>query len=438
MKIIVNISMVLIVLLSTVVLAAAKPKKPAAKSKAPVAESNKPAAESNKPAAEPNKPAAEPNKPAAEPNKPAAEPNKPAAEPNAPAGEPNSAKDANQLGAVAVMVNGTVITEGQIEAILNPRMEQMAGRIPENVTSQYRQEIRKRIIEQLVIEELLAQKEKQNNITVSETELTERVNKQVAEQNLTLDEFKSLLKAYGTNFSDYQRNILKRLMFEKLVEAEFAQKLAKPTDEQARAYYDENIQQFGEPEKIHAKHILIKPEDGNDPNQAKAQAKAKAQKLLQQIEAGASFEELAKQYSACPSGKDGGDLGVQPKGTFVPEFEKAAYALKPGQTSDIIQTSFGYHIIKLIEHTDANTASFDQAKEQILQLLTDKQKEQIVMDYVQKIKADSAIKYANEADKLELGLSGTKPAPPRRQTENVQTSDENKPASEKAVEPKKE
>jgi peptidyl-prolyl cis-trans isomerase C len=408
MKVIVNISMVLVVLLSTAVFAA-KPKKPAA---------------------EPNKSAAEPNKSAAEPNKPAAEPNRPAAEPNAPASEPNSVKDANQLGAVAVTVNGTTVTEGQIEAILNPRMEQMAGRIPENMTSQYRQEIRKRIIEQLVVEELLAQKEKQNNIAVSEAELTEQINKQVAEQNLTLDEFKALLKAYGTSFSDYQQNLHKRLMFEKLMEAEFAQRLAKPTDEQARAFYDENIRQFSEPEKIHAKHILIRVDEKNsvaDTNQAKLQAKAKAQQILEQIKAGASFEELAKQYSACPSGKDGGDLGMQPKGTFVPEFEKAAFALKPGQVSDIVQTSFGYHIIKLIEHADANTASFSQTKEQILQVLANKQKEQIVTDYIQKIKAEADIKFANGADKLEPQISGTKPAPMRKGTENAQSSDVNNP-----------
>jgi len=412
MKIIVNISLILVVLLSTAAFAA-KPKKSA------------------KPVAEPNKPVVEPNKPAAEPN---------VAEPNIPVIEPNSSakEDANQSAVPVVTVNGTVITEGQIEAVLNPRMEQMAGKVPPNMVPQYRQQIRKRVIEQLMVEELLTQKEKQSNIDVNQSELDQQINEQAAQQNLTLDEFKALLKAYGTSFSDYQQGVRKRLMFEKLMDMEFAaQNLQKPTDEQAKAYYDENIQQFSEPEKIHTKHILIKPGDSNDPNQAGRQARAKAQELLKKIKAGESFEELAKQHSACPSGKDGGDLGMQPKGAFVPEFDKAAFALKPGQVSDIVRTSFGYHIIKLVEHTDANTISFSQAKEQILKALADKQKKQLVMDYVQKIKAQADVKYADEADKLDSPLSGTKPPLVRRPAESVKPSDENSPTPKDTEKSKK-
>ena len=398
MKIIVNISIVLVVLLSTTTFAA-KPKKPAA---------------------QPKKAVMEPNKPAVEPNKPVGEAN------SVPVLSKVEEKDANQLQTVAVTVNGTVITEGRIEEILKPRMEQMAGRVSDGMMPQYRQQIRKRIIDQLVVEELLAQKEKQKNIDVNQSELDQQINKQITEQNLTIDEFKALLKAYGTNFSNYQQDVRKRLMFEKLVETEFAQKIQTPTTEQTKAYYDENLQQFSEPEKIHAKHILIKSEDGNDPNQAKLRAKAKVQEILEQIKAGGNFEELAKQYSACPSGKGGGDLGMQPKGTFVPEFEKAAYALKPGQVSDVIETGFGFHIIKLMEHSDANTMSFEQAKEKIIQILTDKQKEQIVVDYIQKMKAEADIKFVNEADKIEINPEKTA-KPSRRPEQNQQSSDNNSP-----------
>jgi peptidyl-prolyl cis-trans isomerase C len=364
----------------------------------------------------------------------AAEPKAPAAEPKAPAAEPNTVKDTSQSDIVAVTANGKEITEAQIEAVLSPKMQQMAGRIPENMIPQYRQQIRKHVIEQLVVEELLSQKEKEKGIDVNQSELDQEINKQIAEQNLTIDEFKAMLKAYGTSFSDYEQNMRRKLMFEKLLEVEIAGKTQKPTEDQAKAYYDENIQQFRNPEKIHTKHILIRPADSNDPNQAKAEAEAKAQKLLKQLQGGADFNDLAKQHSACPSGKNGGDLGMQAKGTFVPEFEKAAYALKPGQLSDVVQTNFGFHIIKLIEHIDAETTSFDAAKDQILEILSGKQKEGLFMEYVRKIKAEADVKYTNESDKLEVaGEEATQPAQEPQQDEK--TSNKLEVTGEKAAQP---
>ena len=370
-------------------------------------------------------PAAEPNISAEKtPEAPAAEVKTPAVEP-VPVVEPAPVKDTNMLDTTAATVNGTKITEGQITKILNARMEQLADRIPPNMKDQYRQQMRKRIMEQLIIEEILAQKEREKNIAVSPAEMEEQISKQLAQQNLTIDEFKSLLKAYGTNYSEYEQNMIKKLMFEKLVEGEFTGKIIPPTDEQVKAYYDENLQQFSEPEKIHTKHILITPaKDSNDPNQAKAQAKAKAEDLLKQLQAGADFNDLAIKNSQCPSAKNGGDLGEAPKGSFVPEFEKAAYALKPGQISDVVETQFGFHIINLVKHTDANTTSFEQAKAQIVETLTNKQKDDIAMNYIQQIKAEADIKYTNPADSPEM--TTPKVAPPARPA-----PDKNEPNSKK-------
>ncbi len=338
--------------------------------------------------------AEKPKKAVAESNVPAVKPNPPTAEPNAPAA------DANLSSAVTVTVNGVKITEGQINKVLQAKMEQLASRIPPNMKDQYRQQVRKRIVEVMTIEELLAQKEKEKNIVASPAEVNEQISKQMTKDNLTIDDFKSLLKAYGTDFSEYQKDMRKKIMFEKLMEDQFNSKVVKPTDEQVKTYYDQNIQQFQEPEKIHTKHILIRPEDSNDPNQAKAKAKAKAkaEDILKKLKAGADFNDMAKQYSACPSSKQGGDLGTQPKGTFVPEFEKAAYALKPGQMTDVVETQFGFHIIKLIEHANANTVSFAQSKDMIAQLLTNEQKKTIVENYIEQIKKTADIKFTNPAD----------------------------------------
>ncbi len=335
-------------------------------------------------------------------------------DPNTPKVDPN---------ALVVTVNGTKITEGQINKILDARMEQRAGKIPPNMKDQFRQQMRKNIIQQLVIEQILTEKEKEKNITVSQQDVNDKIAEQMKQQNLNLDEFKALLKNYGTNYSDYEDNMRKRLAFEKLMEFEFADKIQKPTEEQAKAFYDENIEQFREPEKIHTKHILIKPADSNDPNKAKAQARAKAEDILKKVKEGGNFEELAKQYSACPSGKNGGDLGEAPKGSFVPAFEAAAYKLEPNQVSDIVETEFGYHIIKMISHTDANTTSFEKAREKIEQHLSNKQKEQVVMNYISQIKQQADIKFVDPNDNFEIPVSRPEPA---RQSTPAASADANK------------
>jgi peptidyl-prolyl cis-trans isomerase C len=339
------------------------------------------------------------------------------------------AKKAIDPNAVVATVNGTKITEGQIAKILDARLEQLASRIPPNMKDQYRQTMRKRLVEQMVIEQVLTEKEKAANITVSAADVNEKIAEQMKEQNLTTDEFKALLKNYGTSYSEFEQNMRKKLAFEKLMDGEFKNKIKEPNEAAIKAFYDENADQFKEPESIHAKHILIKPEDGNDPNKAKAAAKAKAEEVMKKVKDGGNFEELAKEYSACPSAKNGGDLGDAPKGSFVPEFEKAAYALEPNQVSDIVETEFGYHIIKLVSHKQANVVSLESAKEKISQHLTNQQKEQVVLAYIKQIKNEADIKFTDPNDNFEIPEA--KQAPARPAAPAAPTTDKTEPNTAK-------
>ena len=108
------------------------------------------------------------------------------------------------------------------------------------------------------------------------------------------------------------------------------------SDDEARKFYDENAKQFTQPERVHARHILV----SDDVTLAK---------VVYELKGGASFDVLAKQYSIDPgSAAHGGDLGEFPRGVMVAEFEKAAFELKtPGEISEPVKTQFGWHIIKL-------------------------------------------------------------------------------------------
>ena len=141
------------------------------------------------------------------------------------------------------------------------------------------------------------------------------------------------------------------------------------SDEEARKFYDDNPQRFIQPERVHARHILVSDD-------------VTAGKVLYELKGGASFDELAKKYSLDPgSAANGGDLGEFPKGVMVPEFEKAAFELKnPGDISAPVKSQFGYHIIKLEEHIPASPSPFEQVKAAIVHELTDKKAQQVLQD----------------------------------------------------------
>jgi peptidyl-prolyl cis-trans isomerase C len=112
---------------------------------------------------------------------------------------------------------------------------------------------------------------------------------------------------------------------------------------EAQRWYDDHPDMFTQ---VHARHILVKVEPGATP-EAKDAARTKAHALLSQVRGGADFGETAKASSDCPSAPNGGDLGTFGKGQMVPAFEEAAFGLQEGQVSDVVETQFGYHIIKL-------------------------------------------------------------------------------------------
>jgi peptidyl-prolyl cis-trans isomerase D len=146
--------------------------------------------------------------------------------------------------------------------------------------------------------------------------------------------------------------------------ADFIQS-AKIPDSQLQQEYQENIDSYRTPERVKVRHILIKTQ--GKPKSDVPKFRAKADDLLNQIHHGADFAELAKKNSEDPgSAEKGGELGWIVKGQTVPNFEKTAFSLKPGETSGVIETEYGYHIIQVEDKQAAHTQSFDEVKPQLL------------------------------------------------------------------------
>lgn len=137
---------------------------------------------------------------------------------------------------------------------------------------------------------------------------------------------------------------------------------AELKDEDIKKFYEKNKDAFKQGESADASHILVEEED-------------KAREIYEKIKNGGDFEELAKEYSTCPSKEKGGNLGTFTKGQMVKEFEDAVFENEVGTITEPVKTQFGYHIIKINQKNDASELSFDEVKDRIVEQVR-RQKEQ--------------------------------------------------------------
>jgi len=184
---------------------------------------------------------------------------------------------------------------------------------------------------------------------------------------LSSDKYKSevnpsaedLQRYFTANITKYQqpekRSLVILVADQAKVGAEF-----NPTDAELQQAYNQNIAQFRTPEESKVRHILLKTQ--GKPASDDAKIKAQAEDILKQVRAGANFADLVKKYSEdTGSVNTGGEYTVQKNGQMVPEFEKAAFSLKPGE-SDIVKTAYGYHIMQVVKRSDARIKPFDEVK----------------------------------------------------------------------------
>ncbi|HEX5820067.1 MAG TPA: peptidylprolyl isomerase [Gemmatimonadales bacterium] len=218
--------------------------------------------------------------------------------------------------------------------------------------------IRRQILEDMVDDELMVQQAlKDTSIKVTDTEVSEAVQKTMREiRQKYPNEFeftKELRSAGFMNLEEYRRFMVDqarrdmlRTRLTELLREKGTLKPVQPTEQEMRAFFDEQKGQFGmRPSTISFEQVVVVPQPTE---QAKAQARALADSITRELRKGADFATAAKRFSQDPGSRDqGGDLGWTRRGMFVPEFEKVAFALKVGQIADPVESSFGYHIIQL-------------------------------------------------------------------------------------------
>jgi peptidyl-prolyl cis-trans isomerase C len=277
-------------------------------------------------------------------------------------------------------VNGETIGKAEFESAIRG-VESNAG---QPVPADKRDEVYRGVLDNLVALRILRQEVKDRHMTVSDAEVDARL-KQLRTQFPSEADFQQALKAQQMTPDRLREDARADLLVNRLLESEVhAKVIVKPGD--VSAFYEKNPDKFQQAEAARASHILVIVPPNADAK-TRAALKARAETALKAAKAGRDFAALARQYSQDASAQRGGDLGFFPRGQMVPAFEKAAFALQPGQVSDLVETQFGYHIIKLTERRPARTIPFPEVAGQIQQFLEQQQRQSMSKTFVDSLKA---------------------------------------------------
>jgi peptidyl-prolyl cis-trans isomerase C len=277
-------------------------------------------------------------------------------------------------------VNGDVISKLELEAAVHS-VEAREGR---PVPPDQRDRVLRGVLDDMVAYRLLRQEARQRQIPVTEADLDARLAT-MKKQFGTEQAFLQALKSQNMTVEKLRADARSDLMVNKLLQDEVVSKIqVKPSD--ISAFYEKNPDKFQQPETVRAAHILVIVPQGSD-EKTKAAMKARAMEALRAAKAGKDFGALARQYSQDGSAQHGGDLGFFPRGQMVPAFEQVAFALKPGEISDLVETQFGFHIIKSIDMRPGGTVPFAQVAPKIQEFLENQAQSDKGKAYVESLRA---------------------------------------------------
>ncbi|MBK9120340.1 MAG: peptidylprolyl isomerase [Phycisphaerales bacterium] len=370
----------------------------------------------------------------------------PAPTPTPPAGAPTTAPapvagapTTNAASEVAVRVNGEIITEAAVRVFFEDRLKAQ-GIDPAMMEPMFAQ-VHDQIVQTLVVNQLLDAEVEKAEIKFTDDEYRARMEqdlqKYMKAQGLTREEIADRIQQQtGKSLDEFMaersaaQDVRQNFRYAALVEKLFPDRI-KISDERAREFYDaERDTRYTQREEVRASHVLVSTQ-GMSPEQ-KAEARNKAVTILANARAsGADFAALARDNSDCPSKSQGGDLGFFPRqGAMVEPFAAAAYALQVGEISDLVETDFGYHIIKTTERREARVIPFEEARDGIKTQLSEMQLQETLREFAEKLQREAKIEYPPGKEPPPPPAPPTPPTPPSPPAEDTPKSESEQPKPE--------
>lgn len=289
---------------------------------------------------------------------------------------------------VVIKVNETPITAKEVTDQTNSLLYSFLQR-GQQVPQEHMGILRKQAADSLIQMVLLEGLAKKAGFTATREEVNQKLEA-MKKQFPDEETFKKALKGQSMTVVDLRRNLRKNLMMDKYVES--IKKSISVDEKDIQAFYNENPQKFQHKEQVKARHILIKV-DAKADEATQKKARKKAEEALQRVKKGEDFAKVAREVSEGPSKTQGGDLGYFSKGQMVPPFEEAAFKLKVGEISNIVQTRFGYHIIQVTDRRPAGKTPLKEVEGPIKDYLLRQKLKEKVMEILEKERGKAKIEY---------------------------------------------
>ena len=268
---------------------------------------------------------------------------------------------------VAATVNGAPILISDVDRGIQEAMARNPELRVRPDSAEYL-EMRQSALEYLIDRELIIQEGEKLKLEPKEAEIDGKIT-ELKQRFPSQSAYEQKLKQQGYTEKKLREFIKQALIVQNVLELKIKPTAEPVTDKDIEEFYKENKEEFVESEKVSARHILIKvSSDATD--QERNDAKSKMQDILKEAKGGANFAELAKKHSQCPSASQGGDLGYFTRGQMVEPFEEAVFALEPGETSEVVETIFGYHIIFAQDKKPKRELKLEEVSKQIKDILS--------------------------------------------------------------------
>jgi parvulin-like peptidyl-prolyl isomerase len=285
----------------------------------------------------------------------------------------NASTDSNAAAAsslfgdrVVAKGNGFQVTKGEVnQAVLEYKANLAADgqALPPGMNEGIRVKIRDRIVALRVVLGLASKEDRKAGL-----EVADKFIKEAKKEAKTDKEYKRKLMTRGFTVERWESQIRDKEISNVVLQRLLRSKITV-SDQEVKDYYNSHPEEFRKPELLRAAHILLSTTDPRTrrllPEADKTRKRRIAEKLLERARKGEDFARLAKEFSEDPGSKEKGGEYVFPRGQMIPEFEAAAFALRVGEISDIVETKFGYHIIKSLERKPSSQVGFADISEEL-------------------------------------------------------------------------